>query len=126
MFSINEMTAKRILLLLILFIVLFSISFSKCSAQDTGRCWDCPYVAPDTVVKIVVIGHIKRDTVSWVPMWVITNLEYVTIRNITGKHKLFHVKYMVLRRGCYYFPNMSPVQVLNYKVKDAPEVFVKK
>lgn len=96
----------------------------RCGAQDS-RCWDCPYVAPDTIENIVVIEHAQTDTVEWTPMWVITNLEYVTIRNLTGKHKLRHVKYLILRNGCYYFPNISPVEVYNYKVFGLPEVIVK-
>lgn len=55
-------------------------------------------------------------------MEVIRNLEYVTVKELLWKRKLKHVDYLVLRNGCYYYPNGSPVQVLNYKVNGQPEI----
>lgn len=59
------------------------------------------------------------------PIVIIRNLEYVTVKTLIWKSKETHVEYLILRDGCYYYPNMSPVQVINYKVKGSPEVKVK-
>jgi hypothetical protein len=56
----------------------------------------------------------------------IKNLEYVTVKYITGEKKLYHMDYLVKRNGSYYYPNMYPVMVINYKQKDSLEVVVKK
>ena len=57
---------------------------------------------------------------------IIRNLEYVTVHYVTGNQKLFHVQYLVKRGKAFFYPNMYPVQVVNYKQKDSAEVTVKK
>jgi hypothetical protein len=60
------------------------------------------------------------------PDTVIKNLEYVTVKYITGKQKLYHVQYLIKKGNAYYYPNMYPVEVINYKKKDSVEVIVRK
>lgn len=60
------------------------------------------------------------------PIQIIRHLEYVTVKTLFWKQKLKHVDYLVLRKNVYYFPNMSQVEVFNYKVEGSPEVVIKK
>jgi hypothetical protein len=90
----------------------------RCGAQDNSH-----YTPPPMTTNCF---DYSKDTIPWTPIWMIDNLEYVTIKNITGKHKLYHVKYLVHKNGCYYFPNLTPVQIVNYKVRGYQEVIVKK
>lgn len=57
---------------------------------------------------------------------IISNLEYVTVRYATGDRKLYHVMFLIKRGKEYFYPNMYPVLVKNYKQKDSAEVIVKK
>lgn len=56
----------------------------------------------------------------------IQNLEYVTVRYATGDRKLYHIMFLIKRGKEYFYPNMYPVLVKNYKQKDSAEVIVKK
>jgi hypothetical protein len=74
----------------------------------------------------------QSDTVKWTPyypreapMKMIWNPEYVTVKTLFWRHRLHHVKYLVVRKGYFYFPDLSPVEVYNYKVKGIPEVIIK-
>lgn len=60
------------------------------------------------------------------PDTIIKNLEYVTVKYITGKQKLYHVQYLIKKGKGYFYPNMYPVEVINYKQKDSAEVIVRK
>lgn len=60
------------------------------------------------------------------PVKVFRHVEYVTVRVLFWKHKVKHVDWLILRKGVYYWKNMSQVEVFNYKVEGSPEVFVKK